>query len=72
MIVSNQPRSGGTHLPNITAMMPVFSGDGKQGYAFKSFFLIERGRFNEQGIAKLLSEAGTRNLSQRSLGADRR
>ena len=95
VLVRNHPSAGGTHLPDITVMTPVFAGGGKQavfwlasrghhadiggiapgsmppfskflseeGCAIKSLFLVERGRFNEQGIAELLTEAGTRNLS---------
>ena len=93
VLVSNHPISGGTHLPDITVITPVFS-DGsavfwlasrghhadiggiapgsmppfskflaEEGCAIESFFLVKDGKFQHDGITKLLNEAGTRNLS---------
>ena len=93
VLVSNHPVAGGTHLPDITVITPVFVGKqavfwlasrghhadiggiapgsmppfskylSEEGCAIKSFFLVKNGQFQEEGITKLLNDAGTRNLS---------
>jgi len=93
VLVSNHPIAGGTHLPDITVMTPVFANGtavfwvasrghhadiggiapgsmppfsrllSEEGCAIASFFLVKNGQFQEDGIKKLLVDAGTRNLS---------
>ncbi|KAI0165749.1 Hydantoinase B/oxoprolinase-domain-containing protein [Xylariaceae sp. FL1272] len=90
VIVSNHPEAGGTHLPDITVISPVFDAAGEricfytaarghhldiggyrgtsmppdstelwqEGAAIKSFFLIRDGKFDEEGIVKILLEPG--------------
>ncbi|KAF4775174.1 hydantoinase B/oxoprolinase [Colletotrichum scovillei] len=90
VLVSNHPEAGGTHLPDITVITPVFDEDGKticfytasrghhldiggskgnsmppdstelwqEGAAIKSFFLIRDGKFDEEGIVKILLDPG--------------
>ncbi|KAI9143153.1 Hydantoinase B/oxoprolinase-domain-containing protein [Paraphysoderma sedebokerense] len=103
VLVSNHPQCGGSHLPDITVITPVYDEtSGKivffvasrghhadiggispgsmpphskelyqEGAAIKSFKLVEHGKFQEEGIKKLLLDepakypgcSGTRNLS---------
>lgn len=84
VLVTNHPCAGGSHLPDITVITPVFD-KGKlvffvasrghhaeiggitpgsmppfsksiweEGAAIKAFKLVEKGRFQEEGISKLL------------------
>eukprot|EP01083_Nonionella_stella_P200933 735406_1 len=92
VLVSNHPKSGGTHLPDITVITPVFVNRkavfwlasrghhadiggiapgsmppfskllSEEGCAIESFCLVQNGAFQEEGITKLLNDAGTRNL----------
>ncbi len=84
----NAPYNGGTHLPDITVVTPVFSDDARsilfwtasrghhadiggtapgsmtplattveeEGVLFDNFLLVERGRFREADLRRLLSE----------------
>ncbi|KAF2805004.1 5-oxoprolinase [Mytilinidion resinicola] len=45
VVVSNHPISGGTHLPDITTITPVFSADGKEII----FYTASRGHHQEIG-----------------------
>lgn len=95
VILSNHPQAGGSHLPDLTVITPVFypkipkpvffvASRGhhadiggispgsmpphsksltEEGAAFKSFLLVDGGVFNESGIKKELTVAGSRNLS---------
>uniref|UniRef100_A0A0B7KNX7 5-oxoprolinase n=1 Tax=Bionectria ochroleuca TaxID=29856 RepID=A0A0B7KNX7_BIOOC len=90
VLVSNHSAAGGTHLPDITVISPVFEMDGKtfcfytasrghhtdiggldgtsmppnsvhlwqEGAMIESFFLVRDGKFDEQGIVKLLTDPG--------------
>ncbi|CAG9990002.1 unnamed protein product [Clonostachys byssicola] len=90
VLVSNHPAAGGTHLPDITVISPVFEVDGKticfytasrghhtdiggldgtsmppnsvhlwqEGAMIESFFLVRDGKFDEEGIVKLLTDPG--------------
>eukprot|EP00126_Sphaerothecum_destruens_P007931 Sdes_comp20033_c0_seq1m12819 len=105
VFVSNHPQAGGSHLPDITVMTPVFhpSQHGaspipvfwvasrghhadiggitpgsmppnscslqEEGACIKSFKLVEKGQFQEEGITEILQapqeipgSSGTRNL----------
>ncbi|KAJ3296893.1 hypothetical protein HK104_001044 [Borealophlyctis nickersoniae] len=90
VILTNHPAAGGSHLPDITVITPVFN-KGKivffvasrghhadiggmqpgsmppasrelyqEGAAVKSFKLVEAGRFNEEGITRILVEEPAR------------
>jgi 5-oxoprolinase (ATP-hydrolysing) len=98
VFVSNHPQlAGGSHLPDITVITPVFIGQGntskiaffvasrghhadiggsvpgsmpplskslaEEGAAIIAFKLCSEGIFNETGITEILSNAGSRNLS---------
>lgn len=95
VILSNHPQAGGSHLPDLTVITPVFYPSvskpvffvasrghhadiggispgsmpphskslSEEGAAFKSFLLVNAGVFNEDGIIKELTEAGSRNLA---------
>eukprot|EP00050_Salpingoeca_kvevrii_P016203 m.53371 g.53371 ORF g.53371 m.53371 type:complete len:1267 (+) comp6761_c0_seq2:127-3927(+) len=103
VLVSNHPAAGGSHLPDITVMTPVFTPETgnqpifwvasrghhadiggitpgsmpprsvsllQEGAAIKSFFLVRKGEFQEDGITELLMApkeypgcSGTRNLA---------
>lgn len=88
VLVSNHPIAGGTHLPDITVITPVFDPSGKEiifytasrghhrdiggfegisgnanatdlyqeGARIVSFKLVSNGRFDEEGITKILVE----------------
>ncbi|KAI1087143.1 Hydantoinase B/oxoprolinase-domain-containing protein [Rostrohypoxylon terebratum] len=88
VLVSNHPIAGGTHLPDITVITPVFDSSGKEiifytasrghhrdiggfegisgnanatdlyqeGARIISFKLVSNGRFDEEGITKILVE----------------
>ncbi|KAI1208236.1 Hydantoinase B/oxoprolinase-domain-containing protein [Annulohypoxylon truncatum] len=88
VLVSNHPIAGGTHLPDITVITPVFDPSGKEiifytasrghhrdiggfegisgnanatelyqeGARIISFKLVSNGRFDEEGITKILVE----------------
>ncbi|KAK6949159.1 hypothetical protein Daesc_009233 [Daldinia eschscholtzii] len=73
VLVTNHPEAGGTHLPDITVITPVFDTDGgyrgnsmppdstelwQEGAAIKSFFLVRDNHFDEDGIVKILLEPG--------------
>ncbi len=94
----NAPYNGGTHLPDITVVTPVFDNDGakilfyvasrghhadvggtapgsmtplattvdEEGVLFDNVLLVDRGRFDEAGITKLLSDHPypARNVAQ--------
>ena len=94
----NAPYNGGTHLPDITVVTPVFDGEGKnilfyvasrghhadvggtapgsmtplattvdeEGVLFDNVLLVDRGRFDEDGITRLLSDHPypARNVAQ--------
>jgi 5-oxoprolinase (ATP-hydrolysing) len=94
----NAPYNGGTHLPDITVVTPVFDDKGdkilfyvasrghhadvggtapgsmtplattvdEEGVLFDNVLLVDRGRFDEVGITKLLSEHPypARNVAQ--------
>nr|ANM86151.1 5-oxoprolinase [Stygiella incarcerata] len=45
VIVTNHPNAGGTHLPDITVITPVFSGDSKEPV----FFVASRGHHADIG-----------------------
>ena len=98
LLVTNHPRAGGSHLPDITVVTPVFR-DGQivffvasrghhadiggatpgsmppfsksivdEGAAIKTFKLVDRGVYQEEGIVKLLTKPesgsrGTRKLA---------
>ena len=95
VLVTNHPVAGGSHLPDITVVTPVFR-DGEivffvasrghhadvggitpgsmppfsrtiadEGAAIKSFKLVDRGTYDEEGIAALLThpETGSPGLS---------
>ena len=88
VLVTNHPSAGGSHLPDITVITPVWH-DGKpvmyvanrghhadiggispgsmppfskllieEGACIKSFKLVAKGRFDEEGITKLLNAPG--------------
>ncbi|KAJ9142432.1 Hydantoinase B/oxoprolinase [Pleurostoma richardsiae] len=88
VLVTNHPDAGGTHLPDITVVTPVFGDDGKEiifytasrghhrdiggykglsghpectsleqeGALITSFKLCSQGKFEEEGITKILVE----------------
>jgi 5-oxoprolinase (ATP-hydrolysing) len=86
VLVTNHPAAGGSHLPDITVITPVFEKGQivffvasrghhadiggiaagsmpptstelyQEGVAIKSYKLVEGGRFNEEGIKKILLE----------------
>lgn len=88
VILANHPVAGGSHLPDITVITPVFSPDGKQiifftasrghhadiggispgsmpphsktlyeeGAQIKSFKIVKEGKYDREGIVKLLLE----------------
>ncbi|MNI19425.1 Acetophenone carboxylase delta subunit [compost metagenome] len=94
----NAPYNGGTHLPDITVVTPVFDSEGakilfyvasrghhadvggtapgsmtplattvdEEGVLFDNVLLVDRGRFDEAGITKLLSDHPypARNVAQ--------
>nr|CAD6428775.1 5-oxoprolinase [Rhizobium sp. Q54] len=94
----NAPYNGGTHLPDITVVTPVFDAEGKnilfyvasrghhadvggtapgsmtplattvdeEGVLFDNVLLVDRGRFDEEGITRLLSDHPypARNVAQ--------
>jgi 5-oxoprolinase (ATP-hydrolysing) len=94
----NAPYNGGTHLPDITVVTPVFDADGskilfyvasrghhadvggtapgsmtplattvdEEGVLFDNVLLVDRGRFDEDGITRLLSDHPypARNVAQ--------
>ncbi|WJR68634.1 hydantoinase B/oxoprolinase family protein [Neorhizobium sp. CSC1952] len=94
----NAPYNGGTHLPDITVVTPVFDEQGEkilfyvasrghhadvggtapgsmtplattvdeEGVLFDNVLLVDRGRFDEEGITRLLSEHPypARNVAQ--------
>jgi 5-oxoprolinase (ATP-hydrolysing) len=94
----NAPYNGGTHLPDITVVTPVFDQEGEkilfyvasrghhadvggtapgsmtplattvdeEGVLFDNVLLVDRGRFDEAGITKLLSDHPypARNVAQ--------
>ncbi|XP_061197337.1 5-oxoprolinase-like isoform X1 [Saccostrea echinata] len=101
VILANHPQAGGSHLPDLTAITPVFwPGEQKpvffvasrghhadiggitpgsmpphskciqeEGAVFKSFKLVDQGKFQEEAVTKALMEpgnypgsSGTRNL----------
>lgn len=98
--VTNHPVRGGTHLPDLTVITPVFDEAGQailfflasrghhtdiggsegtsmppsstelwqEGVAIHTFTMIREGKFDEDGIAKIFAEPGTRpgcNSTQR-------
>jgi len=97
VLVTNHPRAGGSHLPDITVVTPVFR-DGKivffvasrghhadvggatpgsmppfsktiadEGAAIKTFKLVDRGVYQEEGITKLLTKPDTGSRGTRKL-----
>ncbi|MCJ8521135.1 5-oxoprolinase (ATP-hydrolyzing) [Pseudorhizobium tarimense] len=94
----NAPYNGGTHLPDITVVTPVFDEEGgsilfyvasrghhadvggtapgsmtplattvdEEGVLFDNVLLVDRGRFDEEGITRLLSDHPypARNVAQ--------
>lgn len=97
VLVTNHPRAGGSHLPDITVVTPVFR-DGKivffvasrghhadiggatpgsmppfsktiadEGAAIKTFKLVDRGAYQEEGIIKLLTKPDTGSRGTRKL-----
>ncbi|KAK3939519.1 Hydantoinase B/oxoprolinase-domain-containing protein [Diplogelasinospora grovesii] len=72
VLVTNHADAGGTHLPDITVVTPVFDDAGKEiifytanpaatsleqeGALIKSFKLASEGKFDEEGITKILVE----------------
>ncbi|KAH6564706.1 hypothetical protein BASA62_007754 [Batrachochytrium salamandrivorans] len=61
VILANHPTAGGSHLPDITVITPVFEkGEvvlfvaSREGAAVKSFKLVRDGKFDEAGITKIL------------------
>ncbi|MGD9369449.1 MAG: hydantoinase B/oxoprolinase family protein, partial [Desulfobacteraceae bacterium] len=88
VLVSNHPAAGGSHLPDITVMTPVFKDNDiifwvaarghhadiggispgsmppnsrcieEEGACITSFKLVENGRFQEEGIRRLLLAPG--------------
>lgn len=102
VLVTNHPCSGGSHLPDITVVTPVFD-DGKlvffvasrghhaeiggitpgsmppfskalweEGAAIKAFKLVEKGIFQEEGIAKLLQFPSSDESSAQKVPGTRR
>ncbi|XP_044265519.1 5-oxoprolinase [Tribolium madens] len=95
VILSNHPAAGGSHLPDLTVITPVFHKGqpdpiffvasrghhadiggitpgsmpphsttlSQEGAAFKSFILVENGRFLEDEVIAAFTKAGGRNLS---------
>ncbi|KAI8432873.1 hypothetical protein MSG28_013799 [Choristoneura fumiferana] len=102
VLLANHPKAGGSHLPDLTVITPVFhNGRGRpiffvasrghhadiggltpgsmpphsvslaqEGAAFKSFLLVDGGRFNEKELTEELMRpakeegcSGTRNLA---------
>lgn len=95
VILSNHPAAGGSHLPDLTVITPVFHKNeskpiffvasrghhadiggitpgsmpphstslDQEGASFKSFLLVERGRFREKEVTEAFMAAGGRNLS---------
>jgi 5-oxoprolinase (ATP-hydrolysing) len=95
VILSNHPAAGGSHLPDLTVITPVFHRDqpqpiffvasrghhadiggitpgsmpphsttlNQEGAAFKSFTLVENGRFLEDEVIAAFTKHGGRNLS---------
>ena len=52
VVITNNPYRGGTHLPDITAITPVFAdevGDGARGMAAPSAFVACRGHHGDVG-----------------------
>ena len=47
--VLNDPYAGGTHLPDLTVVMPVFEGGADRGPAEPSFFVAARGHHADVG-----------------------
>ncbi len=97
VLVTNHPQAGGSHLPDITVVTPVFR-DGKivffvasrghhadvggltpgsmppfsktiadEGAAIKTFKLVDRGVYQEEGIVKLLTKPDTGSKGTRKL-----
>jgi 5-oxoprolinase (ATP-hydrolysing) len=97
VLVTNHPVAGGSHLPDITVVTPVFR-DGEivffvasrghhadvggitpgsmppfsrtiadEGAAIKSFKLVDRGTYDEEGIAALLTHPETGSPGTRKL-----
>jgi 5-oxoprolinase (ATP-hydrolysing) len=97
VLVTNHPRAGGSHLPDITVVTPVFR-DGRivffvasrghhadvggatpgsmppfsktiadEGAAIKTFKLVDRGVYQEEGIIKLLTKPDTGSRGTRKL-----
>lgn len=90
VLVANHPESGGTHLPDITVITPVFDRTGltvafyvasrghhtdigglggtsmppnstelwQEGAAIRSFKLVHKGKFDEDGITEILLSPG--------------
>ena len=90
VLVTNDPQVGGSHLPDITVITPVFGDNGnrpvffvasrghhaeiggispgsvppfsrtlaEEGACITSFKLVEKGRFQEEGITKILMAPG--------------
>jgi 5-oxoprolinase (ATP-hydrolysing) len=49
VILSNDPYAGGTHLPDITAITPVFAADGRPDTGGPLFFVASRGHHADVG-----------------------
>ena len=57
--VLNAPYNGGTHLPDVTVVTPVFEETGKdilfyEGVLIDNFVHVEQGHFREKAIEALL------------------
>jgi N-methylhydantoinase B/oxoprolinase/acetone carboxylase alpha subunit len=49
VVMSNHPCAGGSHLPDITVITPVFAAD-KDGVKKIAFFVASRGRRSAHGL----------------------
>ena len=58
MLVSNHPHAGGTHLPDITAMMPVFDDDDDTQTVFS---LASRGHHTDINLSDLHAQITANN-----------
>ncbi|KAK8445607.1 hypothetical protein SEVIR_9G357100v4 [Setaria viridis] len=102
VLVTNHPCSGGSHLPDITVVTPVFDNGNlvffvasrghhaeiggitpgsmppfskciwEEGAAIKTFKLVERGVFQEEGIVQLLQSPCSDELSGYKIPGTRR
>ncbi|EEB97738.1 hypothetical protein MPER_02879, partial [Moniliophthora perniciosa FA553] len=69
VIMTNSPQAGGTHLPDITIITPVFSEAGEvifftasrghhaEGAHIKSFKLVRKGKYNRDELIRHMVDA---------------